>query len=414
MDKSCDEGRYFPDGMTDDQQQHEDSEKAGSEESQPVWARPQAFAVADAGWGWVSRKGRRHPCESFDELSKAIVRDAGAQVDLVWTPACDYLVLPEELPELHQAMRDARIRWAEWEMDEGHRQMVIFGVVLMGMAAYSKFSGKPLMAFGPAGLALLLFIVLGVIPWYQGRKRLRRARTRPLVVSADDLAEIRFETWLMHQKTPVTKVLLGLIAMVALCQLASGGWNASVMDAGLTKVNGRASDWWRLLTAPFLHGGWIHLLMNGSALYYLGRRMEVLARWPHVAAVFLLAAWVGGEASARYVTSSSVGASGGLMGLLGFLLVFENLHRSLVPQAATRRLLAGVVLTGVIGVIGFKLIDNAAHVGGLLAGMVYAFAVFPKSNSTRRPRETGVDRLLGGAALLVLGLSAGWACLKLM
>jgi hypothetical protein len=39
------------------------------------------------------------------------------------------LVLPEELPELHQAMRDARIRWAQWEMDEGQRQMSLFGVL---------------------------------------------------------------------------------------------------------------------------------------------------------------------------------------------------------------------------------------------------------------------------------------------
>lgn len=400
--------------MTDDRRQQASSENSGSELSQPVWARPQAFAVADAGWGWVDRKGNRHSCETFDELSSAIVEDAGAQVDLVWTPACDYLVLPEELPELHQAMRDARIRWAQWEMDEGRRQMILFGLCLTGVVGYSKFTDKPLLAFGPAGLALLLFIVLGAVPWYQGRKRLQRAQTRSLVASADDLAEIRFETWLVHQKTPLTKVLLGLIAVVALCQLFTGGWNASVIDAGLTKINGRASDWWRLLTAPFLHGGWIHLLMNASALYYLGRRMEVLARWPHVAAVFLIAAWVGGEASARFVAASSVGASGGLMGLLGFLLVFENLHRSLVPQAATRRLLAGVVLTGVIGVIGFKLIDNAAHIGGLVAGMVYAFAVFPKSNSTRRPRETGVDRLLGAASFLVLVLAAGWACLKLL
>ena len=401
--------------MTDDRSQQTGSGTAGSEDSQPVWARPEAFAVADAGWGWVDRKGNRHPCGTFDELSAAIVEDAGAQVDLVWTPACDYLVLPEELPELHQAMRDARIRWAQWEMDEGQRQMTLFGLCLTAVVVYSKFTGKPLLAFGPLGLALLLFVVLGLIPWYQGRKRLQRAQGRTLVIRAEHLEEIRFETWLMHQKTPLTKLLLGMISVVMLCQwLGADSWSASVDAAGLTKIAGRPSDWWRLLTAPFLHGGWIHFLMNASALYYLGRRMEVLARWPHVAAVFLMASWVGGEASARFVAAPSVGASGGLLGLLGFLLVFENLHRALVPQAATRRLLAGVVLTGVVGVIGFKHIDNAAHVGGLLAGMVYAFAVFPKSNSAHRPRETGVDKLLGGVALLVLVLSAGWACLKLL
>ena len=102
------------------------------------------------------------------------------------------------------------------------------------------------------------------------------------------------------------------------------------------------------------------------------------------------------------------------MGMLGFLLVFEFLHRSLVPETATRRLLAGVVVTGVVGVIGFKWIDNAAHAGGLVAGMVYAFALFPKSNSTHRPRETGADRLVGVVAFGVLVLSAAWACFKLV
>ena len=398
--------------MTDDQSQQK-SATLGSP-AQPVWARPEAFAVADSGWGWVDRKGQRHPCESFEALADAIVQDAGAQVDLVWTPACDYLVLPEELPELHQSMREARIRWAQWEMDEGFKQMQLFGLFLTGFIVYSKYTGHPVLAYGPAGLALLLFVVLGLVPWYQGRKRLNRAQSRALVIAEEDLAEIRFETWLMHQKTPLTKLLLGLIAAVALCQLLTGGWHASVLDAGLTKFNGRPTDWWRLLTAPFLHGGWIHLLMNASALYYLGRRMEVLARWPHVAAVFLLASWVGGEASARFVSASSVGASGGLLGLLGFLLVFELMHRALVPQSATRRLLAGVILTAVIGVVGFKLIDNAAHAGGLIAGMIYAFAVFPKSDSSHRPRETGVDRILGAVSLAVLVGSAAWACLKLL
>jgi membrane associated rhomboid family serine protease len=102
------------------------------------------------------------------------------------------------------------------------------------------------------------------------------------------------------------------------------------------------------------------------------------------------------------------------MGILGFLLVFEFMRRALVPETATRRLLAGVVITAVIGVIGFKWIDNAAHGGGMLAGMLYAFALFPKSSSTQRPREMGADRLVGAVALGILVISAGWACLKLL
>jgi membrane associated rhomboid family serine protease len=169
-----------------------------------------------------------------------------------------------------------------------------------------------------------------------------------------------------------------------------------------------------LLTAPFLHGHWLHWLMNASALAYLGKRVETFARWPHLALTFLVAAWIGGEASARFTQSPSIGASGGLMGLLGFLLVFETLHRGLVPESSRRRLVGGVVLTAAIGFVFHRFIDNAAHAGGLVAGMVYAALVFPKSASPHRPRTTMADVLLGGAALGLLVCSALLACSKML
>lgn len=384
-------------------------------DDRPVWARPEAFPVAGPGWGWVDRKGRRVGCADFAALSEAIVNDAGARVDLVWTPAGGYLVLPEELPELHPALRDARLRWAEWEIEEGRKQMQLFGMFALGFALFSWFTNKPVMAFGPVGLALLLMVILGVIPWYQGRKRLRRAKSWAAEGMAADVPELRFETWMMCEKVPVTRLLLGLIVLVGVVQvIAPGPLMSTVEAAGLTKLNHRPENWWRLMTAPMLHGHWLHLLMNGSALAYLGRRIEVLARWPHVALVFVMSAWVGGEASAIFVEKPSIGASGGLMGMLGFLLVFESLHRRLVPETARRRLLAGVVLTGVIGVIGFRFIDNAAHAGGLLAGLLYGLAMFPKSASAHRPRETPVDRIAGFAALAVIVAAALLACVKIL
>ena len=190
------------------------------------------------------------------------------------------------------------------------------------------------------------------------------------------------------------------------------GAGMTIANAGLTK--GPFTDWWRLLTAPFLHGHWLHWLMNASALAYLGKRVETFARWPHLVMVFAISAWIGGEASLRFSpTTPSVGASGGLMGLLGFLLVFETLHRRLVPESSRRRLLAGVLLTGVIGFVFRHFIDNAAHLGGLVAGMVYAALVFPRSSSPHRPRATTTDVLCGGAALGLVVSAAILACIKM-
>jgi len=383
----------------------------------PVWAREEAFPAAGPGWGWVDRKGRRVECGSFEELTKAIEEDAGARVDLVWTPQARGYVLPEEIPALHPHLREARMRWAQWEIGEGKRQMLIFGAALLVLLAIYGFTPDRILSNGGAGLALLLLVILGFIPWYQGRKRLARARVWEPGEMAADAQVLRFETWLSIQKAPVTRLLLGLLVLVGIFQLIAEQRYptvGSIAMAGLTKFNGHATDWWRIFTAPFLHGHWLHWLMNASALAYLGKRVEVFARWPHLALCYLISAWVGGEASARFTAVKSVGASGGLMGLLGFLLVFESLHRLLVPESSRRRLLGGVALTAAIGIVFHRFIDNAAHLGGLIAGMVYAALVFPRSSSPHRPRTTMVDLLLGGAAIGMLVSSAVLACVKML
>ena len=102
------------------------------------------------------------------------------------------------------------------------------------------------------------------------------------------------------------------------------------------------------------------------------------------------------------------------MGWLGFLLVFETLHHELVPLRSRKRLAAGVFITALIGLIGYRFIDNAAHIGGLLAGMIYAFIVFPRSSSGKRPSSTLSDRLAGSAALLATALAAVVAFLKIV
>lgn len=408
----------------------------------PIWERADSFPPAGPGWGWVDRRGGRHACGSFEELAQEIVKDAGARVDLVWTPDSSGCVLPEEVPGLFPAMREARIRWACWDIEEGKRQMLMFGGITAAMVAFQLyrhgFQLRGILSNGTIGFALLLFVLLGFFPWYRGRKRLSRARAWAVGEMAEDARVLRFEIWLVSQKTPVTRLLLGLLALVGLVQLfvevrifnqanhlyglqgllglkefIFRGFVPTIKAAGLTKFDGAASDTWRLATAPFLHGHWVHWAMNASALAYLGKRVELFARWPHLVMAYVISAWIGGEASARFTTKMSVGASGGLMGLLGFLLVFESLHRRLVPESSRRRLLAGVVLTAGLGIVFSHIIDNAAHAGGLVAGMVYAALVFPKSASPHRPGTTMADVLLGGAGIGVLVCSAVFACIKM-
>jgi membrane associated rhomboid family serine protease len=399
-------------------------------EPAPIWARNDAFARAPEGWGWVDTKGRRTACGSVGELIAAIREDRNADVVLAWTPDFPNMVMPEEVPDAEAAVRIARKRRAADDLSEALDRVRRFSLLMGGLILYMFWQGwghAPRTATNPerlmaavqtvihsisVGTGLLMLLVFAFIPWYQARKQLRLIEHGGSGDLKSLIPVLRFETWLEMQQAPVTRLLLVLVGLVGLAQCLPGD---SLAAAGLVKkhylIDG---EWWRLFTAPFLHGNILHFLLNGAALLYLGKRVEVFARWPHLPLVFLFSFCIGGEASARFLAATSVGASGGLMGLLGFLLVFESLHSQLVPRAATRRLLGGVAATALIGLAGYKFIDNAAHIGGLLAGMLYAAIVFPKSSSANRPGTTPTDRLAGAAALAAIAASACCAIVRVV
>lgn len=374
-------------------------------------------------------KGGRHGCKSEPELREAIGSDRDARVVLIWTPDHPRMVLPEEWSSAADAVREGRRKRLNDDLSVTGDRIRWYGLLLGGMVLYISYQGWRLspedmdgtrrLFFAlqkvggslSVGLCLLMFLILGFIPWYQVRKRQRELRRGEAEDTDEWRAVLRFETWLEQQKAPVTRVMLGLVGLVGLAQLLPG---SGIEAAGLMKDAAHKAEWWRVYTAPFLHGNPVHFLMNAAALLYLGKRMEVFARWPHVPLVFLLSAAVGNEASLRLLDKPSVGASGGLLGWLGFLLVFESLHSRLVPRSARRRLAAGVFLTALIGLIGYQFIDNAAHAGGLFAGMLYAIIVFPQSSSAMRPASNKTDIVAGSLALAVLAMCAALAVWKIV
>lgn len=395
----------------------------------PVWARPEAFAVRPntAPWGWVDRKGTPHPCGSVEALAEAVRSDREDALEFAWSPASERLVVPEEIPEIADALLALRNRNVRIDFESMRQRVIVLtlGIAILGgyqfLGAWSAPAAvdapekairilKSLMTSTSLGLGFLAWLVFGFIPFYQSWKRLRDLHRWTPARIPSLVPAYRFESWIATQQAPVTWIFLALIGGVYCMQMLAPH---DVAAAGLVKQAYAAGERWRLFTAPFLHGFLPHLLMNAAGMWYLGRRMEILARWPHLPLVFLIAAWAGGECSARLFDTPSVGASGGLMGWLGFLLVFETLHGRLVPIKSRRRLLAGLLLTGLIGLVGYRFIDNAAHAGGLVAGMIYAGIVFPKSTSVHRPVSNLTDWLAGGLAMAVLLASSGFAFWRL-
>ena len=135
-------------------------------------------------------------------------------------------------------------------------------------------------------------------------------------------------------------------------------------------------QWWRLLTSSFLHIGPVHLALNMLGLLLVGPTVERLYGHWLVLLLYIGAALAGAAASLHFSASSgvSVGASAAVFGCAGSLLTMLVRHRRQLPQKFGRQALVGIVLVIVVALVQGLApgVDNAAHVGGLLAGIALA------------------------------------------
>lgn len=202
-------------------------------------------------------------------------------------------------------------------------------------------------------------------------------------------------------------ILVACLIAVSICQFwvdgESGillGGGKSVILAGFNKPLFLDGQYWRILTGAALHFGLVHLAFNCYALYVLGKLIEVLSNRAHLAIVFLLSITGGGILSLIFLPDiSSVGASGGVVGFLGYLAVYGYRRRQLLTNAFLKNMLFNIGFIALYGYFLREYIDNFGHLGGLLAGAVYGF--FQISGDVYKdPREVGkITEFLGLAAL---------------
>jgi rhomboid protease GluP len=158
-------------------------------------------------------------------------------------------------------------------------------------------------------------------------------------------------------------------------------------------------EYWRLVTAGFLHGGWLHILMNSWVLYDLGAQVEQVYGTPRFLVLYF-AGTVGGFYLSAVINPMvpSVGSSAGIMGLIGAMIAFGVAHRSSVGNQIRNFYGRWVIYIIAFGLIPGFSVDNWAHIGGLAAGFAIGYtAGTPVRSSAARE---GVWRAL--AALCVL------------
>jgi rhomboid protease GluP len=218
------------------------------------------------------------------------------------------------------------------------------------------------------------------------------------------------------QKPLLTPLILGILVGIFLLMTVSPQTERLLIEQG-AKVSELIyqGEWWRLITATFLHGGLLHILFNGYALYAIGMDLEAFLGRARFLAIYAISGLAGSVASFIFSPFGvmGVGASGAIFGLIGALGVYFGLHRRLfgkIGQAQFWNIIVVIALNVGLGFSGIFPIDNSAHVGGLLAGAAAGYVLCPRytlgewsASDTREVVDVNKSGLMWLATIL-LGL----------
>ena len=216
---------------------------------------------------------------------------------------------------------------------------------------------------------------------------------------------------------PATWTLLGINCAVYVLMVLNGVGPLKPNVNDLMRYGGESAgnililgEWWRIVTAMFVHGGLLHLALNMWCLWNLGMLAEPLMGSLGVVAVYLLTGaagdllstghnflWPPHDPSGGISYPVGVGASGAIFGIAGALIVLLKSNRLPVPPDELKKLRRSVIYFAAINlVIGFSInvgtsamgagvgVDNWAHIGGFACGLLFAAPMIPRIGSPRK------------------------------
>jgi rhomboid protease GluP len=233
-------------------------------------------------------------------------------------------------------------------------------------------------------------------------------------------------------ESPATYLLVGINCGVFVAMVARGCsiWMPTVDQIMLWGADRPDNvliygQWWRIVTAMFVHVGIIHLATNMWCLWNLGLLAEPLMGSFGLFAAYILTGAAGNllstfynwvrpihDASGAPFFQAGAGASGAVFGIAGVLIVLLKSKRLPVPPQEVKKLRRSVIYFAVINLVILYLVnfakgitgvevDNSAHVGGLLCGLLFAAPMVPRIGS---PRSEFQFKLRLTVALVVLVL----------
>lgn len=392
------------------------------------WSAPPPLADKPHGmrFGYVSmdaqqRKPVLNECE-FQELEAKVT--SGEALEVV-VPEFEQLAPPSIVRSLWPAVQERERLRREKERQNAFFNFFLFG----GITLYSIKSGDR-----ASPIVVLMFVLFGLIPLIQYMIGALRRRLKGGGTFEDMRERTLFAYWLGAGETPATQwCVRGLIAVFAVQVLAPSlaapdalksvfqhlfiVGEESISAGALVKPLVRDGELWRLLTCGLLHGGLLHIGFNGMAFANVG---AVLERF-YGSAVLLIAflfSVLGGSIASQILMpdKASLGASGGILGLVGFLLVIGLRFRGALPADFAKSIIRSVLFMAALGFLAKEFIDNAAHAGGFLVGCAVALPLVLGGDVQELGRyQAGQWLRRGGwAAAALLGLAAIWVVLRLI
>lgn len=401
------------------------SETDKSDNAEIAWRSPDYFrrkppqpgyeSGSETGYGFLTHS-EASAC-SLEELQYQIWDDENNRPGalplsmLVWAPEHPRLVLPEEVAALHGSVRK-RIRHTGFEtLKQG---MINTG---MCVAAGGFFFGYYMKK--PTFFMLIIFFMF----MYHALQKLIGGLLTVIVYSGSGdkmlisrANTIRFELWAARnsRKAVVAGIMVAILALIYLLQWKIG-LNKSLNAGAVVRSDVLNKEYWRLLTGTMMHGFSLHILFNGMFFWSIGKRITSVGSWTHIPVVFMVAAVTGSTAFILFSSgNASVGASGGLMGLVGYMLVMGFTHYKALPKKFLWPVIEILVVIGAMGWFGKDYIDNYGHFGGLLGGIVVSvpLLIFHRNRIPFKPGIPGIiAAIFSGAAFLA---SAGYTAYVLL
>lgn len=185
----------------------------------------------------------------------------------------------------------------------------------------------------------------------------------------------------------ITYILIGINIIVYLLMVIGYRNNILWYGANIPDLI-RQGEIYRLISSVFIHASLVHLFCNMYALYVIGPQLEsYLGRYKYLI-IYLVSGITGNLLSMVFSSNMSVGASGAIFGLFGSLLYFGYHYRVYLGTVIKSQLIPLILLNLMIGFM-VPNIDNAAHIGGLIGGMLMTVALGVKYKSSNFEKING-------------------------